>query len=82
MFKVLTVVSLLFFSVSSLAGSNKNNPTFKQLKQDMLVHGLDFNYITSTKKSPIGQFDNIGENQMTPKPGVFPEEISEVLKIL
>lgn len=84
MFKVLTLVYLLMISTHTFAQSNKSNQTFKQLKQDMLVHGLDFKYITSSMKSPLTQLQNYSNEieSLRPEPGVYPEEINVILETL
>ena len=82
MLKVLTLVYLVLVCPSSYASSKKSNKTFKQLKQDMLVHGLDFNYITSTVKSPFNNEQLKEVESLRPEPGVYPEEINAILKKL
>ncbi len=81
MLKVFTLVYLIMFCANTHARSHKTNKTFKQLKHDMLVHGLDFNYISSTMKSPFGgQLKEV--ESLRPEPGVYPEEINAILKKL
>ncbi len=52
LFKICTVVTLLTITSSTYARKGAlNNPIFKQIQQDMLVFGMDFEYLHSTKKS-------------------------------
>ncbi|MAE58983.1 MAG: hypothetical protein CME69_08890 [Halobacteriovorax sp.] len=79
MSKVFTVVVFMLFSSLSFASSKGQSPIFKQLKKDMLIHGLDFKYVHGSKKSLTDQLPS-EEQSNYPVSGVFPEEISEVLK--
>ena len=81
MSKLFTVVVFIFLSTSASASSRHQSPVFKQLQKDMLIHGLDFKYVHSSKKSVIDQLPS-EESVNYPVGGVFPEEISEVLKKL